>query len=100
MNEEADDKVGRRLGDLSDLPPELRKLLNVAKLDDLEEKIISTLKSRYEGIASVDEILIGLYRDFQYIPEDRRTVANKLYRMSKAGHLESVAKRKGVFKVK
>lgn len=100
MGDEANDKVGRRIGDLADLPPELRKLLNIAKLDDLEEKIISTLKNRYEGIGSVDEILVGLYRDFQYIPEDRRTVANKLYRMSKAGHLESVAKRKGVFKVK
>ncbi len=100
MDNESDDKIGRRLGDLSDLPPELRKLLNVAKLDDLEEKIISTLKNRYEGVASVDEILVGLYRDFQYIPDDRRTIANKLYRMSKAGHLEGVAKRKGVFKMK
>ncbi len=100
MNDESDSKVGRRIGDLSDLPPELRKLLNVAKLDDLEEKIISTVRNRYEGVASVDEILVGLYRDFQYIPEDRRTIANKLYRMSKAGHLESIAKRKGVFKVK
>jgi hypothetical protein len=100
MNHDSSGQIGRRIGALDDLPPELRKLLNVAKLDDLEEKIVSTLNARYAGVASVDEILVGLYRDFQYIPEDRRTIANKLYRMSRAGHLERVAKRKGVFQVK
>lgn len=43
---------------------------------------------------------VGLFRDFEYLTEDRRTLANKLYRMTKAGHLESVPKRKGVLKVK
>lgn len=92
--------IGRRLGDLSDIPPELRKMLNIGKLDELEERILSTMRERYDGIASVDEVLVGLYRDFAYIPEDRRMLANKLYRMTKAGLLESVQKRKGVFKIK
>lgn len=95
-----DGDVGRRLGDIADLPEALRKLLNVGKLGDLEEKVLKTMNERYGGIASVDEVLVGLYRDFEYIPEDRRYVANKLYRMVKAGHLESVPKRKGVFRVK
>lgn len=100
MDNETDKLVGRRIGDIGDLPEELKKLLNVAKLDDLEEKIVATIRKRYEGIASTDEILVGLYRDFEYIPEDRRTLSNKLYRMSKAGHLESVPKKKGVFRSK
>jgi hypothetical protein len=92
-------KVGRRLGDLSDLPEDLRRQLNAAKLDDLEQKIIETIRNRYEGIASIDEIMVGLYRDFDYVTEDRRWLANKLYRMAKTGHLESVPKRKGVLKL-
>lgn len=90
--------VGRRLGDLSDLPEALRKQIASAKLDDLEEKIIKTIKERFGGIANVDEIIVGLYRDHQYVTEDRRQLANKLYRMQKAGLVESVPKRKGIYK--
>lgn len=100
MEDELLKKVGRRLGDTSDLPEALRKQLNTAKLDDLEEKILKTIKERFEGVASIDEIMVGLFRDFQYVTEDRRVLANKLYRMAKSGHLESVPKRKGVVKVK
>ena len=77
-------------------PEALRKKLNAAKMGDLEEKILRTIKERYDGAASIDEIMVGLFRDFQYVTEDRRTMANRLYRMTKAGHLESVPKRKGV----
>ena len=90
--------VGRRLGDLSDLPEALRKQIAGVKLDDLEEKVIKTVRERFGGVANVDEIIVGLYRDHQYITEDRRQLANKLYRMQKAGLLESVPKRKGVYK--
>jgi hypothetical protein len=91
--------VGRRLGDLSDLPEALRKQIKAAKLDEMEEKIVKTLRDRFGGIANVDELMVGLYRDHQYITEDRRVLANKLYRMQKAGLLESLPKRKGVYKL-
>ena len=93
-------EVGSRIGDTSDLPEEVMKQLASAQMDDLESKVIQTLKSRYEGIANLDEIIVGLYRDFQYIPDDRRKLNNKLYRMSKRGLLESVPKRKGVYRLK
>ncbi len=92
--------VGRRLGDLSDLPEALRNQLSVAKLDDLEQKVVDTLRKRFDGIANVDELMVGLYREFSYVTEDRRALANKLYRMCKVGVIESVPKRKGVYKVK
>ncbi len=92
--------LGRRLGDLSDLPEALRAQIVVSKLDDLEAKIIKTMTDRFEGVANVDEIIVGLYRDHKYITEDRRTLANKLYRMQKASLLDAVPKRKGVYKVK
>ena len=91
--------VGKRFGDISDLPEALRKQLNVGQLDDLEEKIIQTLKTRYQCVASVDEILIGLYRDFGFIGDDRKFIANNLYRMTKSGILRSVKKRKGVYEI-
>ena len=100
MSNDILDKVGKRLGDLSDLPEALRKQLNAGKMDDLEEKILKTMRQRYDGMATIDEILVGLFRDFQYVTEDRRTLAGKLYRMTRAGHLEGVPKRKGVWKVK
>lgn len=93
-------KVGRRIGDVSDLPEALRNQLNTARMDDLEEKIIKTIRNRFDGVASIDEIMVGLYRDFEYITEDRRFIANKVYRMTKAGHLQSVPKRKGIVMVK
>jgi hypothetical protein len=92
--------LGHRLGDLSKLPEALRKLIVAVKLDDLEEKIISTLKTRFGGIANLDELMAGLYHDHEYVTEDRRKLANKLYRMQQAGLIESVPKRKGVYKLK
>ena len=91
--------LGHRLGDLSDLPEALRSQLVAVTLDALEYKIIQTMRTRFEGVANVDEIIVGLYRDHQVITEDRRALANKLYRMQKAGLLASVPKRKGVYKV-
>lgn len=92
--------LGRRLGDLSKLPEALRKQIMATKLDDLEEKIVGTLKTRYGGIANLDELMVGLYHDHEYITEDRRKLANKLYRMQQAGLIESVPKRKGVYRLK
>lgn len=92
--------VGSRLGNTDDLPEELLRLLSATKMDDLEEKIFKTLKERFDGIASLDEVIVGLYRDFGYIAEDRRLINSKLYRMSKRGILESVPKKKGVYRAK
>lgn len=100
MSDDIPKNLGRRLGDLNDLPEALRKQIAAAKLDDLEEKIIKTIRDRFEGAANVDEIIVGLYRDHQYITEDRRQLANKLYRMQKAGLIDNVPKRKGVYKIK
>lgn len=100
MSDDLLSNVGKRLGDLSDLPEALRKQLVATKLDDLEEKIIETLNKRFDGVANVDELIVGLYRDFGYITEDRRVLANKLYRMCKTELIESVPKRKGVYRIK
>lgn len=92
--------LGKRLGDLNDLPEELRKQINAAKLDDLEEKIVTTLRDRFGGVANVDELIVGLYRDFAYVTDDRRKLGSKLYRMQQGEIIESVPKKKGVYRLK
>lgn len=94
------DAVGSRIGDTSDLPPELREQLASSQMDEMEEKILHTLKTRYDGVANLDEIMVGLYRDFEHITKDRRSLNGKLYRMKNRGLLENVPKRKGVYRVK
>lgn len=91
--------VGSRIGDVSDLPEELVKQLNIAKLDDVETKVVAVLRDKFDGVANVDEIMVGLYREFKHLVDDRRGFSNKLYRMQRAGLIESVPKRKGVYRL-
>lgn len=89
-------KVGKRLGNLADLPDELKNQLQATKIDQLERQILEVLLE-FEGVANIDEILVGLYRSFKVL-QDRAFLSNKLYRMAKAGHLTPVEKKKGVYK--
>ena len=90
------EKIGKRLGNVSDLPEELRNQLQVTKVDKAERQILDVLSS-LEGIANIDEILVGLYRKFSIIKE-RDYLSNKLHRMAKAGHLINVKGKKGIYK--
>ena len=99
MNEANLKNVGNRIGDTSDLPESLVKQLNIAKIGDLEGKTIAVLRDKYEGVANVDELMVGVYREYKHVVDDRRGFLNKLYRMQKSGLIESVPKRKGVYKL-
>ncbi len=80
------------LGNIHDLPSELLGELNVTKTDELDDQLVTIINS-YDGEASLDQILVGLYRKFQVI-QKRRFVQNKLYRMEM---IWSVDGRKGVY---
>ena len=80
------------LGNIYDLPPELLEELSIAKTDELEDQIV-TVVNAYGGTASLDQILVGLFRKFQ-IAQKRRFIQNKLYRMEMVW---SVDGRKGVY---
>lgn len=97
MIKEHPSDVGHRIGDISDLPPELLSQLSIQKLDEVEQAVVNTLTYRYRGIATIDEILVGIYRDSGLIQTDRRKFANKLYRMQNARLIKSVDGRKGVY---
>lgn len=91
--------LGKRVGDLDDLPPALRDQLQIGKLGELEREIIDLVRDEYLGVANVDEILVGLYRRTGEI-HPRQYLANKLYRMGQAAQIVSVPRKKGVYRVK
>lgn len=80
------------LGNILDLPQELRDELSVAKTDDLEDQIV-TVVNAYGGEASLDQILVGLFRKFEVV-QKRKFLMNKLYRMQMVWSVEG---RKGVY---
>lgn len=80
------------LGNIYDLPQELIDELSVAKTDELEDQLVTVINA-YDGAASLDQILVGLYRRFKIV-QKRRFIQNKLYRMDM---IWSVDGKKGVY---
>lgn len=80
------------LGNVYDLPAELLEELSIAKTDDLEDQLVTVINA-YGGEASLDQVLVGLYRKFK-ISQKRRFLQNKLYRMDTVW---SVDGRKGFY---
>lgn len=80
------------LGNIHDLPAELLSELSVAKTDELEDQIVTVINA-YGGEASLDQILVGLYRKFKTV-QKRRFMQNKLYRMTMVWSVEG---KKGVY---
>lgn len=80
------------LGNIHDLPAELLEELSVAKTDELEDQLVTVIKA-YGDEASLDQVLVGLYRKFK-VTQKRRFIQNKLYRMDTVW---SVGGKKGVY---
>ena len=100
MNTELPEGLGGRFGNLDDLPDELRAELIAARVGAVEQNILDLLAAQFDGVATVDEIRVGLFRMTGEI-FDRRKLAGRLYRMvhSKPPLLESVQKKKGVYRI-
>lgn len=80
------------LGNIHDLPSELIEELSVGKGDELEDQLVTVINA-YGDEASLDQILVGLYRKFS-VTQKRRFIQNKLYRMPGVWNVEG---RKGVY---
>jgi len=89
--------VGNRLGDLSDVPEHIRKQLVSVQIDEFEAKIIAVMKDEYRGAASIDEIMVGLWRKYKIQDKNREFLARKIYRMVRSNSVFSVPKKKGVY---
>ena len=83
------------LGNIYDLPPELQKELSITKADALDDQLVTVINA-YGGVATLDQVLVGLYRKFG-MSQKRRFVQNKLYRMTMVW---SVPGKKGVYTTK
>ena len=88
--------LGNRIGDTSDLPESLRNELKILKSSTMEGKITDVIDNLYERIATIDEILVGIYREHK-VAQKRHLLANKLYRMAKEGSVHAVKGKKGVY---
>jgi hypothetical protein len=80
--------------DLSDLPAELLKELSESFKGETNP-IIKIINCR-GGTASLDEILVDLYRRFGEIGR-RQIIANKLYRLTQRNLCRAVPGRKGIY---
>ena len=81
--------------DLSDLPPELLQELQLRRTDQLELQIVAVLRAQ-GGSADLDQILIGLYREFQSV-QKRRVLQNKMWRLVRKGRVSTAKDRRGHF---
>lgn len=91
------ESLGRRVGNLDDLPDSLLAQLQVGKVDELHEQIIHSLR-QLDGVANLDEVLVALYRATGTVYK-RPYLSNKMYRMAQANAIESVPKKKGVYRL-
>ncbi|RKQ71808.1 hypothetical protein DES40_1138 [Litorimonas taeanensis] len=72
--------VPKTLGDISDLPEELRAELSAIKTDDVEDQIFTIINASDDREANIDTILVELYRRFGTVHK-RNYITNKLWRM-------------------
>ena len=72
--------VPKTLGDISDLPDELKAELSAIKTDDVEDQIFTIINSCEGKEANIDTILVELFRRFQGVHK-RTYITNKLWRM-------------------
>ena len=93
------DKVGTRLGNIDDLPEELKKQIPEFALGGLDEQIYIVLKDDLEGIASLSEIIIALYQRFKVADKTRQEVTEAVYRLIRKKVVESLKGRKAVYKL-
>lgn len=90
--------VGNRIGDISDLPDSLLSQLSRKAIGELDAKIMDVIRS-LDGLATTDEIMVSLWRRHKVLTEDRRALANRLYRMTTRGQLQRINGRKGTFRM-
>lgn len=88
------------LSNTSDIPDEIKKELNILKMDDFEKRLIELFKIAKSDL-NLDQVQVGYFRKYGE-NKDRRAITTKLYNISRGEHapIESVEGRKGVYRLK
>lgn len=89
--------IGSRLGKLSDLPESIRSELSIEKKKSKSSLVLEAMK-KLDGIASIDEILVTVYRDCGVIFK-RAYLSNFMYRLCSRGIVSRVKRRKGIYEI-
>ena len=84
--------VPPEIGNIHDLPGEVLDELSIATSNTIDDQLV-TVVNAYGGTATLDQILVGLYRKFKVF-QKRRFLQNKLYRMPMVWSLPG---KKGVY---
>jgi hypothetical protein len=82
--------------ELEGLPSELLNELSDGAVPDKAELVLFQVIDERGGIASLDQILVGLYRKSGELMK-RNTLTSKLYRMAQKGQIFTVPEKKGVY---
>lgn len=80
---------------LDGLPAELLKTLSITKTKPIDKDLIDIIKS-FNGVATLDEIMIRRYRQTNEVP-DRQYLNNRLLNLVKRKMLVKVPKTKAVY---
>jgi hypothetical protein len=88
-------RIQLTLEDITGLPDELLKELNITDVDR-QELLIEHIIAQSGGILSLDKIMIELYKRTQEIHK-RNTLTARLYRMANRGLIYNVPGKKGVY---
>lgn len=83
--------------EVADLPEEVRAELSLSDSDKTEYQIRSLIEE-LGGIASLDRLIVGIYKETGEVIK-RSTITSKLYRMSQKGIVFGVPGRKGAYSI-
>lgn len=97
MNNDILAKVGTRLGNIEDLPEELRKQIPEFTIEGIDEQVYTVLKEDLEGIGSLSEIMVTLFRRFKISDKSRTEITDVIYRLIRKRMLVNIKGRKGIY---
>jgi hypothetical protein len=83
--------------EVSDLPESMQEELNFSDAEILEAQIIELFKLAKKPL-SINEVYVALWRQFK-VDLKRNPLANRIYRMTQSGILDSVEGKKGFYKL-
>ena len=90
-------KIGTRLGNIDDLPEELKKQIPEFALGGLDEQVYTVLKEDLDGVASLSEIIVALYQRFKVSDKTRVEITDAIYRLIRKKVVQGVKGRKAVY---
>ena len=83
---------------IEDLPDELKQQLRINKKNDVDDNIVKIISGYDDKQASIDEILVRYYRNYNKILT-RSYLNNRLLQMVKGNKIVRVEKKKGLYKL-